>query len=205
MLVKITHLSDTHGVHGKCKTNGGDILIHTGDIFDYQNKISEESIIDWFDKQPYQLKLIVQGNHDNFSNYAYGNIKILQDELIELCGIKIYGGSCVLPEKSSKKYNVDSEEFINNKLFKNKQKIDILCTHGAPKGILDIKFGKSIGSVSLLNYVLKYKPLLHLFGHCHHKIGLREINGTTFINNSIVYNCIKLNIQSKPLDIKLKI
>ena len=39
---KITHISDTHGYHDTLTLQGGDILIHTGDILDFEKKISIE-------------------------------------------------------------------------------------------------------------------------------------------------------------------
>jgi Icc-related predicted phosphoesterase len=201
MKVRITHISDTHGIHKNLYLNGGDILIHTGDVFDFKNNITEEEILDWFDNTPYEYKIIVQGNHDNFSckNLPY-NTYILNNNVLDLYGVKIYGTSAILPEnRSQKQYNVNTENELKQIL--KPKRIDILATHGSPKGILDMKLGKSIGSFSLLSYVNMAKPKLHLFGHTHQSIGTFNDGNTTFINNSIVKFIRTMQIQSNPLDI----
>jgi hypothetical protein len=201
MKVRLTHISDTHGIHKHLYLNGGDVLIHTGDVFDFNNNLTEEQILDWFDNTPYNYKIIVQGNHDTFSckNLPY-NTYILNNEIIDLYGMKIYGTSAVLRENGSpKQHNVNTESELKQILKPGD--IDILATHGSPKGILDIKFGKSIGSSSLLSYVNMAKPKFHLFGHTHHSIGTCDNGETKFINNSIVKFIRTMQIQSKPLDI----
>jgi Icc-related predicted phosphoesterase len=201
-MIKITHLSDTHGVHQFLNYSGGDILIHTGDVFDFNNYFSEIELLDFFERLPYQLKLIVQGNHDNFQTKEYGSVKILDNQLIKAGGLNILGSNCILPDLNSYKINhIKNEDEINKSLnyFIN-DRVDILCTHGSPKGIFDKKFNNSIGSVSLLNFALQKKPRFHFFGHTHHSIGKIRISDTEFINNSIVYNAIKKNIQSEPLN-----
>jgi hypothetical protein len=45
--------------------------------------------------------------------------------------------------------------------------IDILVTHWPPYGILD----NDLGSLNILNFVLKAKPMWHLFGHIHETEG----------------------------------
>jgi hypothetical protein len=201
MIARITHISDTHGIHNKLSFTGGDILIHTGDIFDYNMTLTEEEILNWFDNLPYKYKIIVQGNHDYFTgNNMPNNTWILNNQIINLHGIKIYGSSSVLSEQNSfKKFNTGTEIEIKNGL--QKLPVDILCTHGSPKGIMDIKFGKSIGSISLLSYVNEIKPKFHLFGHTHHSIGIKSNQDTTFINNSMIRFIKHMNIQSKPINI----
>ena len=61
---KITHISDTHGYHDTLTLLGGDILIHSGDILDFEKKMPIEKIVDWIDRTPYDFKIIVLGNHD---------------------------------------------------------------------------------------------------------------------------------------------
>jgi Icc-related predicted phosphoesterase len=203
-MVKITHISDTHGVHEKLTLYGGDILIHSGDVFDFNNQIDELKIIDWFDKLPYQYKILVQGNHDNFrSKELPQNFFILKNDVLKLHEIKIYGVSAVLSEvKSRRQYNVSTESEIMQDL--NADEFDILVTHGSPKGILDKKFNRSIGSQSLLNFVKLKQPKYHLFGHSHHSKGHYFDGVTNYINNSIIQYLKDLNIQSNPLDIWLK-
>ena len=45
--------------------------------------------------------------------------------------------------------------------------IDIVVTHNPPYGILD----ENMGSVNILNFIMKSKPQYHLFGHIHSTAG----------------------------------
>lgn len=45
--------------------------------------------------------------------------------------------------------------------------IDIVVTHNPPYGILD----ENMGSVYILNFIMKAKPKYHLFGHIHSTAG----------------------------------
>jgi Icc-related predicted phosphoesterase len=48
---------------------------------------------------------------------------------------------------------------------------------------------------------LKIKPKLHIFGHIHGDAGIKEVNGTTFINASIVGE--DYNIKNNPIEIEI--
>lgn len=200
MSCRITHISDTHGYHEKLKLNGGDILIHSGDILDFKQKISIEETIEWIDKTPYDYKIIVLGNHDEelFKFKLPSKIILLNNDFINIFDIKFYGLSATLKEISGKFFNESTELEIKNEL-KN-ENFDILVTHGPPKGILDNKFNKSIGSVSLLDYIKKHNPKYHLFGHAHHLTGTYNNGFTTFSNASIVYMLGKEMVNGIPYD-----
>jgi Icc-related predicted phosphoesterase len=77
---------------------------------------------------------------------------------------------------------------------------DILITHGPPKDILDNKLGRSVGSYSLLEYVKKYKPKYHLFGHAHHSKGTFNNGITIFSNASIVDKLMLKTLGGNPFD-----
>jgi Icc-related predicted phosphoesterase len=202
MSIKITHISDTHGLHNLLKLDGGDIFIHSGDIVDYHKKISEKEILDWVDKLPYKYKIIVLGNHDNITTKNLPeNVFILNNKILSIMGLKIYGLTATLKEQQSTfDFNVSNEEGIKKQLNHDKE-VDILVTHGSPKGILDIKFNQSIGSVSLLEFVKKTKPKYHLFGHTHHSKGIFFDGQTTFINNSFVRYLKNMSFNATPLNI----
>ena len=91
-------------------------------------------------------------------------------------------------------------EILKTYLDKIPENIDILISHGPPKGILDkIVDGSNVGCELLREYVLnKIKPKYHLFGHIHEsngrtqiKIGDKEIN---FINAALC------NVKYQPLN-----
>ena len=58
--------------------------------------------------------------------------------------------------------------------------IDIMLTHGPPKGILDeTDRGKKVGCDHMLRAVKRCKPRLHCFGHIHEGWGAERINWKT--------------------------
>ena len=74
--------------------------------------------------------------------------------------------------------------------------IDLLITHGPPKGVLDLSEDQNrnlemCGCSGLMKAVVKYEPKHHVFGHIHDNknivnFGTRVLNNTTFHNASAV-------------------
>lgn len=64
--------------------------------------------------------------------------------------------------------------------------IDILVTHWPPYGILD----NDLGSPDILNFVLKAKPMWHIFGHIHETEGQQFQLGSTIWQYISVFNAI---------------
>jgi hypothetical protein len=63
-MLKIIHISDTHGFHRNVKVPFGDVLVHSGDISNRGEKFMVEDFIDWFVSQPHRYKVFIAGNHD---------------------------------------------------------------------------------------------------------------------------------------------
>ncbi|KAL4821991.1 hypothetical protein BDW67DRAFT_149990 [Aspergillus spinulosporus] len=55
--------------------------------------------------------------------------------------------------------------------------VDILLTHGPPKGILDqvVGSGESVGCEHLYRALRRARPALHVFGHIHEGYGARRV------------------------------
>jgi len=74
--------------------------------------------------------------------------------------------------------------------------VDILISHGPPKGIMDVTRDLNtrdpihVGSQSLTRHVTRrIKPAIHAFGHIHDEPGIRNFGvvqaaETTFVNGS---------------------
>ncbi|KAL5052276.1 hypothetical protein BDW71DRAFT_8233 [Aspergillus fruticulosus] len=64
--------------------------------------------------------------------------------------------------------------------------IDILLTHGPPKGILDqvVGNGESVGCEHLYHAVRRARPALHVFGHIHEGYGARRVEWEASGSNS---------------------
>ncbi|KAL9583471.1 MAG: hypothetical protein Q9212_002685 [Teloschistes hypoglaucus] len=54
--------------------------------------------------------------------------------------------------------------------------VDIVMTHGPPKGILDLCQQGNVGSEKLLQAIRRVKPILHCFGHIHEGHGLEVLD-----------------------------
>ena len=58
--------------------------------------------------------------------------------------------------------------------------VDIVMTHGPPKGILDWCSQGHVGCPNLLQAIRRVKPLMHCFGHVHEGAGIEIIDWTSF-------------------------
>jgi len=136
----MTAISDTHGRHRKLKLNGGDMLIHAGDI----EAPSFHGLVDfilWFRDQDYKHKIFIAGNHDFFlqdspdivKKFSENNdIIYLQDEVVEIEGIQIWGSPWSLPF-CDWAFMKPQEEL--DEIYKEiPEDIDILITHSPPHG-----------------------------------------------------------------------
>ncbi|CBF89433.1 metallophosphatase domain-containing protein [Aspergillus nidulans FGSC A4] len=61
--------------------------------------------------------------------------------------------------------------------FAYPRSVDILLTHGPPKGILDqvVGSGENVGCEHLYRAVRRARPALHVFGHIHEGYGARRL------------------------------
>ena len=186
----ITFISDTHGLHDRLKLTAGTVLIHAGDITEYGTEDEVADFLYWFSRQPFTYKIFIAGNHDLFlegcmpakrKKLIPPGIIYLKNSEIEVEGLKIWG-SPVTPYFLGMALNARQGTEIKKVWNKITADTDILITHGPPKGILD----NGVGCEELLQKVNKVKPAIHCFGHGHGQNGIETINGTTFINASIV-------------------
>ena len=209
--MKIWHISDTHTNHlGLVIPEGIDMVIHSGDCSNprdpYTNEPEVREFIDWFGGLPIKHKIYVAGNHDTSiekglvikEDFGAYNIIYLENETIEIEGIKIFGSP-------------HTPQFGQWAFMKARHKLDriwkgaiedgthIIVTHGPPKGVLDLSEDmrgnlEFCGCKSLMNRVMEVKPTLVLFGHIHNSrtittnSGMKKIAGldTIFSNAATV-------------------
>jgi Icc-related predicted phosphoesterase len=193
--MKVVTISDTHNYNEKIKVPDGDILIHAGDLtsMGYFGEIARA--LDWLSSLPHQYKILVPGNHDFFamdSSEAFNtlckqrSIHCLLNNKIAIDGLKIWGSPYTPTFGDWAFMHSESELF---RIFeKIPNDLDILITHGPPKGILDeVGRGDNTGSSSLLECVMRAKPRFHIFGHIHeYGCEIKKINETTFINACVL-------------------
>ncbi len=128
--------------------------------------------------------LAVPGNCDPKDSVEWisrSKAKSLHGELVEIGGLKFFGigGSNVTPFRTM--FELSEGEFERH--LSGARGIDVLVTHVPPYGILDEpRKGLHTGSRAVRDFVLKEKPILHIFGHIHEARGVEREEGIVFVN-----------------------
>ncbi|EGT35034.1 hypothetical protein CAEBREN_18595 [Caenorhabditis brenneri] len=115
---------------------------------------------------------------DLLSNAIY-----LEDSVIELFGITIYGTPWQ-PKVDNWAFNLSRGQSLLDKWNMIPTGVDVLLTHTPPLGHGDMmNNGQRMGCVELLNTVFKrVRPKYHVFGHIHEGYGCTTDGYTKFIN-----------------------
>lgn len=193
--MKLVCMSDTHNRQGQFPVPDGDVVVHAGDLGLSGSLEEVRSFAAWFGKLPHVHKILTPGNHDwAFQNYPEEARKIVEnagiilliDQEVTVAGLRIYG-SPYQPEFFNWAFNVPRGPELAAIWAKIPTGIDVLITHGPPKGILDfIPRGKQhVGCEDLLEALKRGKPRLHVYGHIHESYGQIKIGNTQFVNASV--------------------
>jgi Icc-related predicted phosphoesterase len=202
----IWFISDTHSRHQELTVPRADVVIHCGDEANarkpWLNKTESCSFFDWYSSLDIETKVFVPGNHSTaiaeglVKPSDYPTVRFLVHEAMTIAGVRLFG-SPYTPTFLDWAY-MKSHQELDAILTTIPVGIDILVTHGPPKGILDVThdWGMKelihVGAKSLAEHVEKrIKPRIHAFGHLHDEAGIRNFGtvtrGTTqFINCSVV-------------------
>jgi predicted phosphodiesterase len=207
--MRIVCISDTHCRAHLKELPEGDVLIHAGDLSLMGEPHEIQQGLAWLRKFPHAFKIVIGGNHDN----ALAEMPMLFEEqlkpfknfspIIYLRGtqtnIKVgeqsYSvfGSALIPFSAGIRFGARAfmSDGSTTRHWNYAPNCDILITHGPPKGIMDSVSPDSIdrahfGDPALRIYVDRIKPKLHVFGHVHSARGIQEINGTKFVNASLL-------------------
>mgnify|MGYP006383592883 FL=1 len=212
MKKKIWHISDTHSYHRLLNIPKDiDIVAHSGDFTNYYDRYKNitEAIdfIHWFGNLDIKHKVLIAGNHDASAFYKesdlmywieYYNIHYLENETVEIEGLKIHGSPNT--PTFGNWYFMKSRD----KLFKHWNEsipldTDVLIVHGPPKGVLDLSYSREgkleyCGCKSLKTLCLEKLNLKAcLFGHIHNNediinAGVLKLSqkDTIFSNGSVV-------------------
>jgi Icc-related predicted phosphoesterase len=190
--MRLTLMSDTHGLHRQVPIPDGDVFIHAGDFS--CRRFYETDEMEDFDtflrELPHKHKIIVAGNHDwafyesNTPESILHHAHYLQDKALIIDGIKFYG-SPWQPRFFDWAFNLDRGKALQEIWSKIPTDTDVLITHSPPFGILDNpKNNEHVGCADLLEKVQRINPKLHVFGHIHESYGKVTIDETTFVNAS---------------------
>lgn len=217
-MTKIVVISDTHCKFRELKIPKCDLLIDCGD---YSFRGTDKEIRDfytWFDEQPAEHLVSVQGNHERGFEKNPSNAKkiinevcpavhLLHDSFVVLEDIKIYG-SPFQPDFYNWAFQLPRGLPLKEKWDLILEDTDILVTHGAPYQILDTVVDKyfgdktQVGDMDLRARVDKLPNLkYHFFGHLHFNGGQTMKVGNTIFGNAAVNND-NYDIAHKPLEIE---
>jgi Icc-related predicted phosphoesterase len=215
--MKITCISDTHNQHTHIPPGwleGGDVLVHAGDISGGGSLSEVEEFLVWFNELPYTHKIMITGNHDfwfeKISTFAvnemlqekYPNIVYLNDSGIEIDGVKFWG-SPVQPWFYDWAFNRMGTDICRH-WDMIPLDTDVLITHGPMKDFLDISVrGVSTGCPYLLEKSTEMTNLkLFVCGHIHEAYGKFEFpDGGVFVNASTLN--FNHQVQNKPIVVEI--
>lgn len=171
-------LSDTHGKHRLLDIPTGiQIIIHCGDICNAGDMVELFDFFDWFKQLEIPHKLFIHGNHDlPFEMQQEWGKRLIPKEIIWLNNASIViHGIHIMGITPNAAYTQDDM----------KKEIDIIASHYPPYGILD----KGYGSAEIRDFILRFTPKYHVFGHDHSSFGKIEYQNIQFINAAI-YNMV---------------
>jgi len=213
----ITAISDTHSLHNRIDSKdipGGNLLIHSGDFTGRSTLHEGRDFAKWLGQfeLDYDKILLVAGNHDTGLVSGIGRsycvetfnefgIDYIHDAYFEYKD-KLIFGSPVQPEFFNWAFNFTEEyrkSFWDNIDLDG---VDVLITHCPPLGILDECRNGHVGCNILADKVSKSKVKAHFFGHIHEGYGIKEIDGTKFVNASICTG--SYNPTNKPITVEIE-
>lgn len=194
-------ISDLHGYEPDLPS--GDLLIVAGDCTTQDSRQCWHHFSSYLDRLDYKRIVLVAGNHDGHLaddcewvlSILPRRVTYLQDELLMLeDGTKIYGFPWT-PTFHDWHFMIDRGPVMRKMVQRIPDGIDILVSHGPPRGILDgvpingnEKLGfRHMGCDDMAEELKRIRPKVHLFGHIHeqgHKTVVED--GITYHNVSAV-------------------
>jgi Icc-related predicted phosphoesterase len=202
--MKIWLISDTHNEHEGLQVPDVDLAIHCGDESTHGNASLNEPesrrFFEWYSSLQIKHKIFVPGNHSTAIEQAlirpseYPGIQFLIHSLTEVGKLKIFG-SPYTPRFHQWAY-MKKRAQLDDVWWTIPAEVDLLITHGPPKGVLDITHDSEtgnliqVGCAALRRHVeTRVKPKIHAFGHIHDEKGISNYGiytrGTTqYINCS---------------------
>ncbi len=164
------------------------MVIFSGDCSNPQELTRSEfeirQFIDWFASLNVKYKIFVAGNHDcaleagyvNKQDFTLKNIIFLENDSIEIEGLKIWGSPITPAFGTGWAYKMRRDR-LHDLWATIPDDTDIIITHGPPSGILDLSFDRNgtmefCGCKALAKRVRVIEPKLVCFGHIHDMSGI---------------------------------
>lgn len=204
--MKIVCISDTHGLHQDIDVPDGDMLIHAGDLTVRGTSEQINDMLEWFGSLPHKYKILIAGNHDFGFEQKLSDIIVpdsviyLENTFVEIEGLKIWGSPVSTPYYDwAFMWDISERTELYQKIPDN---TDIVISHGPPYGVFDhTKTGVHAGCTALRDRLKQIKPKLCVFGHIHEDNGIKELEGTVYVNAAILDRQYKITNQAIVLEI----
>ncbi len=178
--MRLVLISDTHNQQQSLILPAGDVLVHAGDFTMRGTPAEVAAFGVWLGLQPHAHKIVVAGNHDFLferepglaRSLLPGDVHYLRDSEVTLGGLRFWG-SPWQPWFLDWAFNLQRGAEIAAKWALIPGGIDVLITHGPPKGIADRTVnGEDVGCADLLTAMARVRPRLSVFGHIHEGYGV---------------------------------
>lgn len=203
--MKIACIADNHGFLN-VKVPECDLMIIAGDICPvsdhsvmFQKLWIEDNFINWARKQPVKNVVWVAGNHDFIcqtdKRYDYHHILDDRDNSVTIhyvnCATVKIDDLNIWGSPWSNEFGPWA--FMTNELQLERiyedipENIDVIISHGPPKGLCDFTEDEiHAGSSALRRTLSRVKPRLCVTGHIHEGYGVARFGDTKIINASIM-------------------
>lgn len=197
--MRLVLLADTHTFQADLagKVPDGDVLVHAGDMGRAGDEAELTEAAAWLRALPHPHKIVTAGNHDALfesdpgrAREIFRGITVLLDEEARVAGLRCYGSPWT-PSFHSWSFMKERGAAMAALWAKIPYGLDLLVTHGPPKGVLDDATsyrggawaGPDLaGCEELAKRVALVRPRVHVFGHIHGQQGIVEKDGTRFVN-----------------------
>lgn len=206
IIIKIWHISDTHGLHGGLDVpQDVDMIIHSGDCANSRDSAKNTNevleFLEWFKNLPIKHKVFVAGNHDvsiERRMVTPGCIRdlgivYLENDSANVDGLNIWGSPITPSFGNGWAWNMKRSK-ISIVWDTIPEDTDIIVTHGPPTNVLDISINyqtaqlEFCGCSNLRKRVLQINPKLHCFGHIHNGKVIRNAGLTKFSDHDTIYS-----------------
>ena len=155
--IRIAATADTHGLAFPCPE--ADIFIHAGDMTAWGEWQETAAVGRMLGRQRYAAVILIPGNHDNAlersprrdSYNFFPNTRLLIDQIWEYRGLLFYGSpwTQLIPGAFPLfAAFMRGEDELQRRFLNMPGTIDVLITHGPPKGVLDDDTGSVNGGLS---------------------------------------------------------
>ncbi|KAF8893323.1 Metallo-dependent phosphatase-like protein [Infundibulicybe gibba] len=180
--IRLVCISDTHNhLLPESSIPLGDILIHAGDLTQSGTVRELCATLDWLRSLPHPHKVLIAGNHDRaladrgaLAELDFRGLTYLCDDSVELSirgrNLKVYGSPWTPKHGNfAFQYPRDQGAALWASLPTG---IDVLVTHGPPRGHLD---HTGYGCDALLDALWCVKPAVMICGHIHAGRGMERL------------------------------